>query len=150
MAVIIHRDKGGRRPNRENILATKPNRRRLNGANDVMTVAGVPRGFVARWVNDEKDRLYKYQQAGWEFLTDKGITVGDRTIDSANSETDNGNLVTLRVGMGRDGRPVEAYLMVIEEEFYEEDQAYKQRQIDRTVAAIDRPDTTKGQYKASV
>lgn len=151
MPVIIHKDKGGRRPTRENVLASKPNRKRLNGAHDVLAVTGIPRGYVGRWVNDEKDRIYRFLEAGWEFLTSHGVVIGDRTIDTSTEEgKSQGSVVSRRVGMTPEGRPLEAFLLVIEEEFYEDDQRLKQKRIDRAAKAIDNPDPAQGQYKAQV
>lgn len=142
MAIIKHTDRGGRPRNRDTILSSKPHRKPLSGARDVLTVDGVPRGYVPRWVNDTGDRILRFLEAGWEFLTTKGVTVGEKTVDQ-DPEGNIGSVVSKRVG-SRDGQPLYAYLMVIEEEFYEEDQKEKYKVVDKTEAAIKAP--KEGQY----
>lgn len=148
MAIILHKDKGGRPRSRETILGTKPNRKRLGGANDVMTASGVPRGYQHRWVNDTSDRIYRFLEAGWEFLTSTGVTVGDKTVDNV-GDNDRGSVIKVQAYVSNN-RPVDAYLMVIEDEFYEEDQKYKANRIDEQERGIYNPNVEQGQYKVNV
>lgn len=143
MAVLNYVNTGGRPKHRDTILATRPNRKPLDGPNDILTVHNVPRGLTPRWVNDEGDRIYRFQEAGYEFLTSKGVMVGDRNVDQVEEADKNGSVVFKRVGM-RDGQPLYAYLMAIEEEFYEEDQKRKYNKIDKVERDLKIPQ--KGMY----
>ena len=75
-----------------------------------------------RWVNDTEDRLLRFTEAGWEFVTDKNLTVGEPTV---NASKETGSVVVKRVGGDR-----EAYLMCIDKEWYDEDQAAKSQAVD--------------------
>lgn len=148
MPSIRYIDKGGRPRTRETILASRPHRKPLSGARDVLAVNGVPRGLHTRWVNDIDDRILRFQEAGYDFITDKGVTVGTKTVDqNPDTEEDIGSVVCRRVGT-RDGQPLTAYLMAIEEEFYEEDCKRKYDHLDRTQKALTTIDPAQGQYGA--
>lgn len=96
----------------------RPERIPVSGNRDVLTVQGKAKGYVYRWVNDSNDRLQRFIDGYWEFVT-HGVRVGVRTINSSdNAETK----VTKPVGGG-----VTAYLMRIKEEYYNEDQEAKAR-----------------------
>lgn len=105
-----------------------PKRTPISGHRDILSVKGVPDGWIPRWVNDVSNRIERFLAAGWEFVTDKEVTVGDRTV---NSGTDVGTCITKNVGSG-----VVAYLMATPKEFYNEDKAASQALIDETEAAI--------------
>ena len=79
-------------------------------------------------MNDLDDRLYRFTQAGWEFVTDKNLEVGDPSV---NADKELGSVIVKPVGNG-----IEAFLMCIEEEFYNEDQAAKAAKIDETERAM--------------
>ena len=79
-------------------------------------------GYVRRWFNDQGNRLYDAGRAGYEFVEE---TNEGRTIK-----------VSRRVGTHDDGQPLMAYLMEIRQEFYDEDQAIKQKVVDDIDAAI--------------
>ncbi|MCF4166341.1 hypothetical protein L2U69_11855 [Zavarzinia compransoris] len=82
-------------------------------------------GFVRRWVNDTSGRLEQAQAAGYSF-------VGEANAIS----TDTGSRQSQVVGTREDGTPMRAYLMETPREFYEEDQALKQREVDKVDEAI--------------
>lgn len=146
MALLQHIDKGGRPRSRETVLASRPNRTPIHGARDVLKVEGVPRGLHTRWVNDVDDRILRFREAGYEFVTSKGILVGDRTVEQTpEAESNIGSVVCKRVGHV-EGRPLMAYLMAIEEEFFEEDQKRKQDKITRKEQGITQPNREEGQY----
>ena len=94
---------------------------------DILTVHNKNPNKVYRWVNDIDDRLYRFKQAGWEFVTDKGICVGEPTV---NANTELGSVVVKRTGS------TELFLMAIEREFYDEDQAAKAQRIKDTEATM--------------
>ena len=90
----------------------------VSGNKNVMTVMDRDPNFSYRWVNDNTDgRIDRFKLGGWEFVERKTHTVGDRVKDSSKGAT---SLVTKMVG-----KDVTAYLMRINMEFYEEDQAAK-------------------------
>ena len=120
------------RPRKEN----RPKRVPISGNRNILTVSGIPKGYMGRWVNDVDNSIDKFKAAGYEFVTDKNVVVGDRTINSGN---DVGSIVTKNVGGG-----VVAYLMAQRKEYYEEDQAAKANSIAETEAAITRK--KEGQY----
>lgn len=146
MALLQHIDKGGRPRSRETVLASKPNRAPINGARDVLKVDGLPRGLISRWVNDSGDRILRFREAGYEFVTTKGILVGERTAEQNPEMGESiGSIVCKRVGQ-EDGIPIMAYLMAIEEEFYAEDQKKKQDRLLRKERDISQPSKEQGQY----
>lgn len=96
----------------------------INGSKNIMTVKGIDETkFHPCWVNDIDDNLHKYLDAGYEFVLDNGeIRVGDRAI---NRDSQIGTKVSKNVGNN-----VTAYLMVVPVEYYEEDQANYNAQLD--------------------
>lgn len=122
-----------KRPNRS--VDAHPTRTPVAGNRDKLAVRGIPEGKVARWVNDldEGSRIQMFLDAGYEFVTSKGLTIGDRTVDT--STLDTGSVRTKNVGAG-----VTAYLMAIDKEFYDEDQQAKYDEIQRTEESMFRDD----------
>ena len=102
----------------------------VDGNRDILTVDGIPEGYVGRWVNDVDDRLQRFQDAGYEFLDAKGTKVGDKTVDGSGEES-NESVISRNVGKGR-----VSYLMVQKEEWYDEDQQAKQTSVDEREAGI--------------
>ena len=98
----------------------RPDRVPVSGHRNIMTVHDQDPAFVYRWVNDIEDRIEIFKLGGWKLVEDKH-QIGDRKADGA-SQLD--RVVTKNVGAKRT-----AYLMRIEKEFYEEDQAAKERAI---------------------
>lgn len=79
-------------------------------------------GYVRRWFNDKDNRIHLAQEAGYEFVEEEQ---DGRAVK-----------VSQRVGTHEGGSPMVAYLMEIRQEFYDEDQAYKQAQVDKIDEAI--------------
>jgi len=104
-------------------MATKQERpKRTPLANrSVLGIKGKEPGYVYRIVNDTGDRIASFQEQGYEVVTDSSITIGDRRVGRASQD---GSPVQVSVGQGIDG-----YLMRIKDEFYKEDQAYKEQQL---------------------
>lgn len=94
---------------------------------DILTVRNKNVNKEYRWVNDIDDRLYRFTEAGWEFVTDKNLTVGEPTV---NADKELGSVIVKRSGSR------ELYLMCIEKEFYDEDQAAKAEKIRETENAM--------------
>lgn len=94
---------------------------------DILTVYNKKPDKSYRWVKDSDDRLYRFKQAGWEFVTDSGMEVGEPTV---NASKETGSVIVKRSGAD------ELYLMCINKEWYDEDQAAKQKEIDETERAM--------------
>lgn len=84
-------------------------------------------GFVRRWVNDDGARLQLAQDAGYAFAESE---------HPSGSNAEPGTRVSRVVGSKEDGSPLKAYLMEQREEWYAEDQATKQAEIDKTEQQI--------------
>jgi len=85
-------------------------------------------GLVARWVNDKPGRLDNFVEHGWEFRLKKGASEKGDGIDARISKF---------VGNQKDGTPMRAYLMDIDIDWYDEDQADKQQVNDRVDEVIE-------------
>jgi len=99
------------------------------GQRNVIKYAPIP-GYRLRIVNDVEDRLDVFKAAGYEVVTGKdyGETVGDP--DCADPKK-LGSAITKHVGLGRTG-----VLMKIKEEYYQEQQAIKQREVNEVEATM--------------
>ena len=107
----------------------KPKRTPIGGSRNVLTVAGGDTAnYEYRVVNDTGDRVSMFQSHGYEMVCDDNIMVGDRKIANPTKE---GSPVRVSVGGG-----MQAYLMRQKKEFYQEDQATKQKTVDNTEGAI--------------
>ena len=111
---------GARSANRRERIPIGTPRRKL--------VADIPEGKVGHWFNDKwsKDptRIQDALRGGYTFLTkDKTGKVGEEVEDG---NKDMGSRISRTVGPNDDGSPITAYLMVIDEELYEEDQEEKE------------------------
>lgn len=86
-------------------------------------------GFVRRWVNDDAGRIQDFERAGYACVEDQEIhTDGE------------GSRVARRVGVQDNGDPLYAFLMEQKQDWYNEDQATKQAELDKVDAAIKRGD----------
>ena len=101
--------------------SARPKRTPISGRN-ILTVKGKEAGFEYRIVNDSGDRIEMFKDAGWELVDSKDVTVGDRRVDRTTSE---GSKAQVSVGGG-----TKAFVMRIPKEFYDEDQAAKNKRID--------------------
>lgn len=87
--------------------------------------------FKYKWINDEKDKLRIYKDAGFVHVYEsEKIAVGQRSIDNAENPD---SVVSRYVGMG-----VTAYLMKQPIEFAKEDAALRAANIDRLEADMKR------------
>jgi hypothetical protein len=110
-------------------------RRVTAGERNILSVEGLKKERVYRWVNDSHggQRIAGKQQQGWRIETDNTLEVGDASATEAAGE---GAAVKRFVGAGIDGQPMFAYLMSIQRELFEEDQNYKLADIDAQEEAI--------------
>lgn len=91
-------------------------------------------GFVRRWVNDDSNNVDRRLKQGYSF-----VDTGDA------STTDIGSARSIQVSKKSDV-DIRAYLMEIPEEFYNEDQQEKEKQLRRTETSI--KEATAGGEKA--
>lgn len=75
----------------------------INGTRNRLNVRGKEPGYVYRIVNDIDDRIQSLKEMGYEIVTDKDVTVGDKRIANPTQE---GSPVKVSVGQG-----VQAYVM---------------------------------------
>lgn len=87
-----------------------------------------------RWITDKPGRLDSAQSGGYEFAPEQ-VKVGQ---DVKDGNSDVGSRVSRVVGTNSDGTPQRGYLMRIPKEYFEADQAEKQRKVDDIDAAIKR------------
>lgn len=91
--------------------------------------------FHAHWFNDQDGRVERAQEAGYEFVTPQEVVgVGEREVHSGN--TDLNSKVSRVVGRADGNQPIRAYLMKLQRDWYEEDQAKKQEANDLVDKAI--------------
>lgn len=122
-------DRVSREDINENGSEDRPKRIPVSGARDILSATNIPKGHVPRWVNDyPPGRIQKYLDGGWNFLTRAGVQTGDRTVNTGDSMS---SLQTRNVGNN-----TVAYLMVIKEEFFKEDDKAKQDAITNREKAI--------------
>lgn len=98
----------------------------VSGNRDILTVKGIPNGFVGRWVNDVPGRIAKFNDAGYEFADKDGLQVGERTVDSSEGVD---SRISKLVGKDDYGNPIYAYLMVQKKGWYDEDQQSKENDL---------------------
>lgn len=99
----------------------RPQRVPVSGNRDILSVTGKEPGFVYRWVNDRGHSIAKFQAAGYEHVTHE-VVVGQLSVNGAEQK---GGVTTINVGGA-----TTAYLMRIREDWYNEDQAAKQADVD--------------------
>lgn len=87
-------------------------------------------GKVRRWINDDGGRIPMAEQGGYEFVTDDGLKIGETNLGSGNQDL--GSRVSRIVGTKANGEPLRAYLMEIDKDSYDEDQAAKAAKIKET------------------
>jgi hypothetical protein len=112
-------------------------RRTPVGQRNVLTVSGKDPSFEYRVVNDTGDRVQRFLDAGWELVSAGDVAVGDKRINSPAPE---GTKAQVAVGQG-----LKAYVMRIRKDWYEEDQAAKQAEVNRTEEAT-RLEALNGNY----
>lgn len=93
--------------------------------------------FEYRFVNDTGSRVANFQAAGYEFVTDEQIIVGDSRVFDP-SDIGSGKRVTSNDG-------TVSYLMRIKKEWYQEDQLAKSSQVNETEKAM-KQDASQGMY----
>lgn len=103
-------------------VKVRPKRTPISKRN-ILSVEGKDPNYHYRIVNDTGDRIQAFKDAGYETVPASDVRIGDKRINSATPE---GSLAQVSVGGGQ-----KALLMRIPKEWYEEDQAAKQTEINR-------------------
>ena len=119
------------------VKAQRPQRTPLANRS-VLGIKGKEPGYVYRIVNDTGDRVASFQEQGYEIVTDSSITIGDRRVGRASQD---GSPVQVSVGQGIDG-----FLMRIKDEYYKEDQAYKEQQLRELEQSMKKDATNTSDY----
>lgn len=114
---------------------------RTKRASDVkrgpLTVRGLESGYHYRFVNDEDDKVAAFQEAGYEPVLDKDVSIGDKRVDRASPE---GTVKSVSVGGG-----TRAVLMRIRQDWYDEDQIEKEKHI-RALEQTTKQEALEGNY----
>src|ERR1700693_2007104 len=107
---------------------------------NILTIGKKDENFVYRIVNDvdDGDRVERFAAAGYEVVKSKDISVGDKRIENPSAE---GSGARISVGGGQKG-----VVMRIRKDWYEEDQAAKQQEVDATEESITNPSDRDGGY----
>ena len=87
----------------------------------VLGIRGKEPGYNYRIVNDIGDRVAEFQERGYEIVSDPNVKIGDRRVDKASAD---GSPIQVSVGGG-----VQGYLMRQRDDYYKEDQDYKEQQL---------------------
>lgn len=104
------------------VAETRPKRTPIN-KRDILSVKGKEPGYHYRIVNDTGDRVQSFMEAGYEMVEAKNVVIGDKRINNSAPE---GSKAQVSVGGGQ-----KAFLMRIKQEWYDEDQATKQQEVNQ-------------------
>ena len=102
----------------------------LGGFRQKLAVHRVPPGYVARWINDSAGRIQQALAGGYEFCEDETVKA-EQAGKNVESDARISRVVDQTTGQ-------KAYLMMIREEMYAEDQRAKKAVDDATEAALRR------------
>jgi len=108
------------------------------GQRNILSVTGKEEGYVYRIVNDSGDRVQQFVDAGYELVDANAVRIGDKRVNAASAE---GSKAQVSVGKGE-----KAFVMRIKQEWYDEDQATKQAEIDRLEQTIKNKATGSADY----
>lgn len=125
--------------------ARKSNRVPVGGARSKLTIPDglKEEGFTYRWVNDEGGNVQAHMDAGYEFVEDPNIEVGQESIERGRPTS---ATVSVQVGQTRYSSNGTSYLMRQPLEYYNEDQDEKQQNIDEIERTMFEANTGQGQY----
>ena len=97
-------------------------------------------GFVYRIVNDIDDRVAAFEEQGYEIVPNAKVgATGSRRVDNPSAL---GSSSSVSVGLG-----TKAVVMRIREDWYKEDQATKQQQVDDTEQTMKSPNADYGDIR---
>lgn len=106
-----------------------------DGFRNRLSVKGKDPEYEYRFVNDLDDRVSVFQERGWEVVTDKDVTVGEKRVANPTAE---GTPKSVSVGGG-----TTAYLMRIKKDWFDEDQVTKQEYVNQLEASTKPSDEQK-------
>lgn len=107
------------------VRTARKTRTPISGVRTRLNVRGKEDGYEYYIVNDTDDRVQRFQEGGWEVVSDKDVSIGERRVSVPTAE---GSAKTVSVGGG-----VTGVLMKIKREYWEEDQARKHGVAQETV-----------------
>lgn len=107
---------------------TRKERIPVGGTRDILTVKDKDPNYEYRWVVDAPGRVKRFQDGGWEVVTDN-LDIGQVTVDSPKGKV--ASAVTKHGGGN-----VTLVLMRISKAWYDEDQAAKQDKVDALEASM--------------
>ena len=105
----------------ETTKVTRTKRIPVGGTRDVLSLSNKDPNYAYRWVNDVPGRIQRFQEGGWEIVNHEG-EVGSNAVDRGSRL---GSAVTKMVGGN-----MTAVAMRIPKEWFDEDQAAKQSNVD--------------------
>jgi len=106
----------------EQIRKQRKGRRPMDGLVTRFPVLPPRQGFKTHWFNDDKGKIERAKENGWEFSKRAGFT--DGTIDL---EKNPNQRIRVMVDHKADGSDMHAYAMDIPEDIYNDDRAAKAR-----------------------
>ena len=110
------------------------------GRRNVLSVRGQEAGYEYRIVNDDKDRIDLFKEAGWEIVQSSDVSVGDKRVGQTVTP---GTAAMVSVGGGMKG-----IVMRIKQEWYDEDQEAKRTNVRSLEAATrDESGADYGEFK---
>jgi hypothetical protein len=115
----------------------RPTRRHSDEPRNTLTFDNRDQNYVYRVFNDTDGRIEHFQEVGYE-VVHENAQLGDSTADSAASV---GSAVSKPVGNG-----VTGVLMRIKREWYDEDQARKQKRVDDSEETLRQAPKADGRY----
>ncbi len=146
-------DRPTKKESRAETVTERPERIPLDGFRDILTVKGQDESYKYRFVKDVEafvenaeggiemrpsQRIMAFQGAGWEFVNSDSVTVGSNHV----YKTDNvGSIVRIPAGQNEF-----LYLMRIHKDWYDEDQANKEKRILDAEAAATQAGAAEGMY----
>jgi len=101
----------------------KKKRMPIHQHRDILAVPNMPADKKARWVLDRENRLQIFQDAGYQFVDQEDVEVGDRKVEGSREV---GDVVCIR---GTDDG-CRLYLMAIDRELFDSDQLAKSEKLD--------------------
>lgn len=106
----------------QEVASARPRRTPLSARNR-LDIKNKKPGLMYRIVNDVEDRVSRMQEQGYEIVSaEEAGMIGDKRVDNISAP---GSSSYVSVGQG-----VKAVAMAIKREWYDEDQASKQRRVD--------------------
>jgi hypothetical protein len=126
-----------KRPNRElsqSATGTKRPARKSFDRQGPLSVQGGPPDKVLRIVNDVRNRVHQLLSIGYVFVSKDSVVT---ETDELTTSTEMGSAKSYIVGYDdRSNKPIMAYLMAIDKDLYDENQAYKQEDQDSLIGAL--------------